>query len=195
MYVVDPKENLEAGTRTKPFCMICHPKTGSQSMEKILRSTFKARPVRGMHYLDEDECARILGEGGVVACTVRNPWDVMVSWYFFSEHMKQNNAKCKPEEFKPWLLRTLVAGNGWIERGLFYGADQCNRIFRFEHNLELQLNNCLQDCGLPSVEFPHIGKTDHVHYSEYYDAESAVAVALRFTEEIKEWGYKFEVPE
>lgn len=194
MYVVDPKENLETQTASRPFAMICHPKTGSQSMEKILRSTFNARPVRGMHFMDENECARILGEGGIVACTVRNPWDLMVSWYHFSECSRANNAKPAPEPFKSWLLRVLVAGNGWIEKGLFYGADQCNRIFRFEHNLERQLNNCLRDCGLPPVEFPHIGATEHTHYSDYYDAESSAAVALRFYEEITEWGYKFEIP-
>lgn len=194
MYVVDPRENLETGNRTKPFCMICHPKTGSQSMEKILRSTFNARPVRGMHHLDEEECRRIYGQGGIVACTVRNPWDVMVSWYCYSERDPRLNGKMTPEDFKPWLLRTIVAGNGWIEKGLFYGVHLCNRVFRFEHNLELQLNNCLSDCGLPSVQFPHQGKTEHKHYSAYYDAESSAAVALRFANEIIEWGYKFEFP-
>ena len=195
MFVVEPREDLENGTRTKPFCMICHPKTGSQSMQVALRKNFKAVPVRGMHYYDESECKRIIDQGGIVACTVRNPWDLMVSWYFYSEHMKQNNGNFPTVlPFKEWLLRVMVAGNGWIERGLFYGAEHCNRIFRFEHDLELQLNNCLTDCGLTPVEFPHVAKTDHKHYSEYYDCETATALAIRFHDEIVEWCYEFNFP-
>ena len=192
MFVVDPKENPETGEQTRPFCMICHPKTGSQSMQHVLRKQFSARPVRGMHYIDEEECHRITGQGGIVACTVRNPWDLMVSWYFYSRHDPKPNWGGTIEDFKTWLLRTLIAGNGWIEKGLFYGADFCNRIFRFEHNLELQLNNCLIDCGLEPVDFPHISKTDHTHYSDYYDSETAAAVGVKFANEIIQWGYRFE---
>lgn len=193
MFIVDVKENPETGDRTRPFVMICHPKTGSQSMQQVLRKTFSARPVRGMHYIDEDECQRILDNGGLIASTVRNPWDLMVSWYFYSEHDPKYNGKHPTiEAFKPWLFRVLEAGNGWIEKGLFYGVEHCNRIFRFEHDLERQLNQCLMDCGLETVKFPHVAKTNHTHYSHYYDEESACAVALRFSEEIKEWGYMFD---
>lgn len=194
MFVIDPRENLESGESTLPIAIICHPKTGSQSMQKALRENFKARVVRGMHFFDADECERVRDAGGIVACTVRNPWDLMVSWYFYSEYNPKYNGKGYPEPFKSWLLRTLVAGNGWIEKGLFFGADQCNRIFRFEHNLEFQLNNCLIDCGLSTVRLPHVAKTDHTHYSDYYDCETAAAVALRFPEEAITWNYSFDFP-
>lgn len=186
MFVVDSK------CGTIPFCMICHPKTGSQSMQKVLRESFKARPVRGLHFINPDECERIRNEGGIVASTVRNPWDLMVSWYCYTMLQAHNSQYPEVEPFKSWLLRTLEAGNGWIEKGLFFGVEQCNRIFRFEHDLEFQLNNCLQDCLLPPVKLPHIAKTEHTHYSNYYDCETSVAVALRFPE-VQEWGYKYEM--
>ena len=192
VFVVDPIENLEEGTRSKPFAMICHPKTGSQSMQKCLRSEFNARVVRGMHAFDQTECERIIGEGGIVACTVRNPWDLLLSWYYYSEHgPKYNTPAAKIIPFNEWLPRVLAAGNGWIEKGLFYGAEQCNRILRFEHNLGAQLNNCLHDCGIPMVELPHLAKTDHTHYRDYYNTESAVKLALYAFDEITEWGYSY----
>jgi len=193
MYVVDPIENLEAGTRSDPFCMICHPKTGSTSMQQCLREHYRARPVEGMHYLDEEECQRIQDCGGIVAATIRNPWDLMVSWYFYSEHDPKYNGQFPSiTPFNVWIPRILSAGNGWIEKGLFYGAKHCNRLFRFEHDLETQLNGCLKDCGIPPVKLPHLLKTEHTHYSQYYNKESVARVTSYFNEEIVEWGYDFE---
>jgi len=193
MFVVDPIEDLEKGTRTFPFCMICHPKTGSQSMQQCLREAFRARPVDGMHYFNAEECERIQSAGGIVASTVRNPFDLMVSWYFYSEHdPKYNGQHPTIMPFTEWLPRILISGNGWIEKGMFYGANSCNRMFRFEHNLEVQLNNCLLDCGLTPVKLPHLAKTGHTHYSHYYNKECVDKVARYFCDDINEWGYEFE---
>jgi len=194
MLVVDPMENLEGGTRTKPFCMILHPKTGSQATREALRQTFGARVVRGQHFFDEEECNRIVNEGGIVCSTVRNPWDLMISWYFYSEKRPAGNGqfpKCR--EFPEWLDATLKGGNGWIEKGLFYGVDFCNRIIRFEHGVEDQLNNCLRDCGLTPVKMRRVADTGHSHYSHYYDIPSAIKVAQYCSPEILEWQYEFEV--
>ena len=188
MFVIDSKVNLEDGSRTKPLCIICHPKTGSQSMQKVLREVFDARVVAGVHDICVRECEDIIHEGGIVACTVRNPWDLMVSWH----HFERSTTDVGP--FRNWLLRVLTTGNGWIEKG-FYGLEYCNRVFRFEHNLGFQLNNCLMDCGLRAVKLPKIGAIEHEHYSYYYDLETAVDVALAFAGFCREWGYKFEYNE
>ncbi|MCI0556504.1 MAG: hypothetical protein L0287_36645, partial [Anaerolineae bacterium] len=171
MFVVDVREDLEHGTRNRSFAYIAHPKTGSQSMQKVLRETFDARVVKGVHDIDPTECEQIIQEGGIVACTVRNPWDLMVSWYHFARSTSDVGT------FRDWLMRILTTGNGWIEKR-FYGLEYCNRVFRFEYDLQLQLNNCLIDCGLRAVDLPHIGATEHRQYSYYYDSETAAAVAL-----------------
>lgn len=186
MYVIDTKQNLEDGSFNPPFAMICHPKTGSQSMERVLRSTFDARVVNGMHGIDEKECKRIVEAGGSVACTVRNPWDLMVSWY----HYCLGNGSTT-DYFNTWAMNVLETGNGWLEKG-FYGVEHCNRIFYFEHDLERQLNNCLQDCRLPAVKLPRLGATQHHHYSMYYNKEAAAMVGVYFASDIKEWGYRFQ---
>lgn len=185
MYVVPTRQNLDDDSFNLPFAMICHPRTGSQSMEKALRIGFDARVINGMHGIDESECERIIAAGGSVACTVRNPWDLLVSWYYYS----QGNGSVKVM-FKEWLMQVLQDGNGWIERG-YYGVEHCNRIFYFEHDLERQLNNCLNDCRLPAVPLPRLGATKHKHYCYYYDAESAAAVGVAFGHIAREWGYKF----
>lgn len=190
MFVIDPREDLETGERTKPFCIICHPKTGSQSVREALRRKYNARVVRGQHFLDEDECKRIILDGGIVCSVVRNPWDLMISWYFYSEHDPKQGKDVLP--FSQWLDNVLTSGNGWIEHGLFYGLDHCNRIIRFEHDIQSQLNGCLIDCGLEPVALRNLGKTSHTHYSNYYSIQDAIKVYSRFADDIEEWGYQFE---
>lgn len=193
MFIIDPRMK-EDGEMTLPFGMIMHPKTGSQSMRDALRGQLKARNVAGLHGFDEEECEKIIEAGGCVVSTIRNPWDLMVSWWSYG-NIKVEARGDKPASFLYWLPRILEAGNGWIEKGLFFGADHCNCFFRFEHDLEYQLNNLLETCGLPAVELGHWSKTNHTHYVDYYDIPSAIAVDRYFRNEIAEWGYEFGDPE
>ena len=192
MYIVDPFEDLEKGTRTLPFAIICHPKTGTQSTREALRTTHKCRAVRGQHGFDLGEIEQVKDYGGVVCCAVRNPWDLMLSWYFYSEVGGSQKLGRETLPFLDWLPQILEKGNGWIEKGLFFADEHCDRIIRFEYDLETQLNNCLLDCGLTPIELPHAGKTEHKHYSHYYDIKTAVAVQRAFPREINEYGYQFE---
>ena len=192
MYIIDSIENLEDGSRTLPFGIICHPKTGTQSTREALKLEHKARCVCGQHSYDLQEVERIKNEGGILVCVVRNPWESMISWYFYSEVGSKKARGLKPTPFLEWLPHILEAGNGWIEKGLFYADHLCNRLIRYEYGLEQQLNQCLLDCGLSPVELPHIAKADRKHYSHYYDIKAATRVAVAFHKEITEYGYQFE---
>jgi len=188
MFVIDAQ--IRNGELTRPFCFIGHPKTGTQSIRQALR---KAGCRKGSHHgFDEEEIDFILNNGGVVVSTVRNPFDLTVSWWAYGElMMKQAAGQGKPAPFDYWLPRILESGNGWIEKGLFYAAKYCNRIIRFEHDIELQLNRCLTDCGLPPVTLEHVGKSPHDHYTTYYGIKEALLVDRYFRPEISEWGYEF----
>ena len=185
MFVIDRRFD-DPERPTTPFGLIAHPKTGSQSIRQALRGQLKARSPGGHHGIDEDEIARIIGEGGCVSTVIRNPYDLFVSWWTHEQSMANSY-----ESFIQWTKRVMVSGNGWIEKGLFYGSDHCNHIIRFEHDMEYQLNNALEACGLPSVKLDHIGKGDRTHYRDYYDIDTAIAVDRYCRNEILEWGYEF----
>lgn len=143
--------------------------------------------------MDDATLDAVLDNGGILASTVRNPWDLMVSWYGYNSMKPYNPNFPKMPPFEKWLPDTLLAGNGWIERGLFYGAEGCGRIIRFEHCIETQLNNILTDCGLPTVSMPEkIGESPRTAYQDYYTPRLAIMVERRFYEEIATWGYDFE---
>jgi hypothetical protein len=193
MYIVDEKHlNGPDQPATRPFCIILHPKTASQSIRAALIKYFKARNIGGQHGVDEAECQRILNASGMVACVVRNPFDSFVSWWGYNQMKPYNGQHPVTETFASWLPRTLESGNGWIEKGLFYGADNCNRIIRFEHDIEAQLNQCLADCGLPPVELEHIAASPrHKDYRKHYTIREALLVDRYCRNEIVEWGYEF----
>ena len=190
MFVIDSRIDLETGETTKPFCLICHPKTGSQAARAALR---KAGCRHGSHHsFEEDEINFILDNDGIVASVVRNPFDSIVSWWAFGELMcKKRQHAGKPAPFLYWLPRILESGNNWIEKGLFYAAEHCNRIIRYEDGVEAQLNKLLAECGLPAIKMDIVGDSPRGPYQDYYDIPAALMVDRYFRKEIDRWGYSF----
>ncbi|SHE85725.1 Sulfotransferase family protein [Desulfacinum infernum DSM 9756] len=138
---------------------------------------------------------------------VRNPWDRVVSLYFW-------HSRNKPE-FKPqrkiyhklgWPFNELreirkvfdkfVEGE-WETNDKFYliDGDLCvDFAVRYE-NLSDDLNKVCQIIGLPPLELPSLKKgfrPDKHHYSEYYTEKSKKIVADRHANDIKFFGYVFD---
>ncbi len=175
MYVIDDK-----------LAFICHPKTGSQSIREALRG---AKVVEGMHGVDPSVCEQ-LRKKGIVACVVRNPWDLMISWYFYSHVNPYNIRDERPHDFEDWLP-WFIENDKWIKKGLFYGAKHCNQFIRFEGSLERQINYLLEVSKMPPIKLPHNGKTNHRDYSHYYNPTTKKLVADRFCGEIERFGYLY----
>lgn len=191
MYLIDaPKCRLG---------FICHPKTGSQSARIVFRQ-LGAQQVLGHHQFDVDIACDIVGQGGIVASVVRNPFDTVVSWYFYSHYnvAKQQNRPILP--FVRWVDAVLDADeidpsigstHRWIKGGLFYAAKHCNRILRFE-TLQEDFSRLLLDCGLPECILEVKGKSNDLDsYRTMYGSLTRERVASHFATELKTFGYEF----
>ena len=131
---------------------------------------------------------------------VRNPWDRFVSAYFCDWGMLRRN---------PLPRRRIIARLGSVgfkdfvkhhsdhyEWSRFYKSQMdwivsnYDFIGRFE-NLQEDFNVVCDKIGIPQQELPHKNKTNHKHYTEYYDDETREIIANWSAGEIEMFGYEF----
>jgi hypothetical protein len=135
-------------------------------------------------------------------CFVRNPWDRLVSTFFYLKNLK--NLKHQPlSSHKTVYLSKVTTFEDWIikhenkEQGLenlngFWLSPQTNWvgenffdfIGRFE-NLEIDFKK------LFDKNLPHLNKTFHENYKKYYTLRTQEIVEKWYFEDIKKFNYKF----
>ena len=121
----------------------------------------------------------------VIAC-VRNPWDILVSWY----HHNKNWFGPKFTEFPDFIRRFPVdRKNVYLENGRMFEmyTKHASHIIHFES----QRQDLARILHVP-IPLPHIGASDRRPYQSYYDESSREFVAERFSYEIERYGYRFE---
>lgn len=139
---------------------------------------------------------------------IRNPWDMMISWYF-SPHagrtqldrdkfIKLLYSVPRPRSFlllpsvKTRILEKIYE-NGKLPDYLYnIKLDRnINYLMKFE-SLESEWDKVCQLIGIKQEILPKKHKSKRLHYSHYYDNELKELVAKKFALEIKYMGYKFE---
>lgn len=118
---------------------------------------------------------------------VRNPWDMMVSWY------KWRKLKCNYRDYLVnYNLHTQYVST---TKASDYLLDDDNKlqvdfVCRFE-NLQTDFETVCKKIGIKDVKLPHKNKTNNKHYTEYYDDETKQIVAEKYAKDIEYFGYKF----
>jgi hypothetical protein len=121
-----------------------------------------------------------------IIATVRNPWDVIVSWW----HHNQNWFGPTNSEFPRFVSRFPIDGrNNYMAEGRLYWrwTQHATHIIKYER-LEADLSRVIRQ----PVSLPHIGESDRKPYQDYYDAELRAFVAEAFAPEIEEFKYTFQ---
>jgi len=139
---------------------------------------------------------------------VRNPWDRMVSEYFFRKESHKVNPKywhCPKNlridlniSFKEWLLEDHDEPHSEFLRfqsQINWLIDDNNKIAvdfigRFE-NLEKDIKHVTDSLSI-NINFPHFNKMNRNHYSLYYDKDTIEIVRKRHQEDIDLFKYKFQ---
>ena len=131
---------------------------------------------------------------------VRNPWDKMVSEYFWftnTSHPYPNQSVkdfYAGTSFKSFVLKFFSCNVGDPYHKLSYldildPISKVDFIGKFE-NVEKDFNFICKKLGV-STPLPHKYKTKHKHYTEYYDDETREIVAEKYAKDIEHFGYKF----
>ena len=128
-----------------------------------------------------------------VFTTARNPYSRAVSMY---KHWSWNSAKTfkdfcnsiKKEEYPSksakWHSSTL------IEHILNDDHLKVDFVIRLE-NLQQDFNTVCEKIRIPNQQLPHKNKSNHKHYTEYYNEETKQIVAEKYAKDIEYFGYKF----
>lgn len=134
-------------------------------------------------------------------CVVRNPWDRVVSMYKFSLLNKGIFKKIygiEKEDFvsfcniikdrkdDPFFIGSHKQSE-WMD-----DKNPLDKILFFE-SLREDFSNMIKDINLVGVgsDLPHVNKTEHKHYSEYYNSETKKIISEVFEEDIDNFRYLF----
>lgn len=140
----------------------------------------------------------------------RNPWDRLVS--IWSMNKQSKNFTCTFPSHIPDFLEFVKSLDNldWMPKENTYR--KCNKkyfnytfgnisdftegsdfIGKFE-NLQNDFDFICDTIGVPRQTLSYTNKTQHHHYSEYYDDETREIVAKKYAKDIEHFGYQFETP-
>jgi hypothetical protein len=134
---------------------------------------------------------------------VRNPWDRILSFYLNKIHGKDvlsGNFGTYPDfsDCKTFRDAILVLTTKNIEDCNYhyrlqtksFPSDNIDFIGRCE-NFQEDFNTICDKIGIPKQKLPHLNKTKHKSYTEYYDDETKQIVAEKYAKDIEYFGYEF----
>lgn len=175
---------LLKGPNGKVGCFILPPKTGTRSQAYCIRK-LDAEVVRGRHGIDE---AR-LGEADLIYAAIRNPYDLLVSWFHYSRE-----GQTKGRQFEEWFEHDVTnKHNSYLAKGTcLQFAEHADRYIRYEKGLQEQLREAVESLGFnpDQVNIPHLGQAkSRKPWEHYYPPHMRRKVRDIFHEDFKRYGY------
>ena len=165
-------------------CIFMHiTKTGGSSIEEVF-------DYRGIKHHRPEEMIENIGQekwdNYFKFTFVRNPWDRLVSEYFY--RIKKGSTSVN---FKSWLVE-MRGFDSWAGGLQSKWMQERNFDFvgRFE-NFQNDFDQICQKINHPKVLLPHANSTTHQHYSAYYDEESKDLVRNWHKADIELFDYDF----
>jgi len=185
----------------KKFIFVAVPKTGSSSIERMLikynDDELNVRVSDGViKHKKLSKIPEMLDRPYYKFCFFRNPWDRAVSFYHY--HVRQGNTffghDFSEVTFEDWVKKQNLVGatdDRQTDYITYKGKLVPNvNIYKFEEIDDSWLH--IQKALGVNAELPHLNKSKHKHYSEYYTDETRHIIKIQEYGVIKMMNYKFE---
>jgi hypothetical protein len=181
--------------REKHLIYLANPKTASVATRDALQKSagFVQYDPRTMAHLPLDvnmdgglHHGRLTSpaDGWSVACTVRNPWKAMLSWYTAHEHFEE---PFNVEWIDSWIAMHERQYFPDLNKLFYFGTQFADVVMRVE-NLKSDLAAWLGwEIPLPEANVSKKKLT----VEEAYTDETRDYVRVRFAKEIREYGYAY----
>jgi len=131
-------------------------------------------------------------------CVVRNPFDKLVSMYFFQmsqekkEYIKDQEFSVLRRDFLDWLRGRRFVGDQ--DKYLINGSVCVDYFIRYERLLDDLTEVCQRlriERDVAKLEkFKSRSRPTHEHFSEFYDREARQIVAESYAFELDHFGYR-----
>jgi chondroitin 4-sulfotransferase 11 len=138
---------------------------------------------------------------------VRNPWERMISLYFYKSGKGRFNGWSRDSFIelvkgsRPAMKYLTTKGGGRLAKVLprqqrwkriFGIKPEVDFIIRFE-NLQSDFDKLCENIGISKVMLPHKNTSKRKNYIDYYDDELIEIVKELFIDDIQEFGYRFSL--
>lgn len=127
-------------------------------------------------------------------CFVRNPWDKMVSEYFYLR--KSKNFKISFKDFVFSIKNQKTQGKTHFAEQISFICDKDNKILvdfvgRFE-NFKKDFKHVCRINNLKIKNIPFENKSEHENYTKYYDQETKDIIYKIYKNDIIFLNYEFQ---
>ena len=168
------------------------PKNAGTAIETLFgNSSFRIQPPKHANIHEIKKTFPEIYDSYSKFTIMRNPYDKMVSWYFYLKRNALENVstECDVIEFNEWIkdpskfwnfndpISFLKPQHTWV--------DDTVVIIKFE-NLNEELNEFFGE----EIDLPITNKSDHNHFSNYYNEESLDIIYNRYKKDFKKYNYK-----
>ena len=177
-------------------------KTGGTSIEKIFEPQADQKDVRYKHASIAYYARKFprLYRDYFKFAFVRNPWDWLVSRYHWSRDKQQLFDYSFAEMLGRLQRRVPLAADApWLEKEALLpqrdrlairGRVAVDFVGRYE-NLQGDFDVVCARLGIEPRTLPHVFKTHHTRYVDYYDDTTQKIVAQLYAPDIAAFGYRF----
>jgi len=194
------------------FIFIHIPKTAGTTIRASMRGEYDQ--LHNPHHATMFQLKKLLPEKTFQTyfkfAFVRNPYARQVSIWEYSHkivnmyeksgknhrsELEKNYQVClektKFKNFKAFCARPVQ-----YDYSYYYRDPNTDKVlldfFGKVENLQEDFNIACDKIGIPRRQLSHLNKTNHKHYSKYYDEETKRIVAERYAKDIEYFGYKFD---